>query len=156
MEQQKELFVRIPLQNIKFSDSYEQHKFEKMKSSNSKEAIKAFEESLKHFNITISYHLQPELTNLPKGSRIVKDDKEVKVTQESIDCVVMHVKTFHEQAIEEEKANFVQPCELCKKNKNCNFDWIGIMSPIFDNCDNKIKMGYAGRSCKQDKNHENL
>lgn len=30
-----------------------------------------------------------ELTNLPKDSQIVKDDKEVKVTQESIDCVVM-------------------------------------------------------------------
>lgn len=52
----KELSVRIPLQNIKFGDSYEQHKFEKIKSSNPKEAIKAVEESLKHIGITISYH----------------------------------------------------------------------------------------------------
>lgn len=53
----KELSVRIPLQNIKFKDPYEQYKFEKLKSSNPKEAIKAVEESLKHFSITISYHL---------------------------------------------------------------------------------------------------
>lgn len=52
----KELSVRIPLQKVKFEDPYEQYKFEKMKSSSPKEAIKAVEESLKHNGMTISYH----------------------------------------------------------------------------------------------------
>lgn len=56
-EETKELFARIPLQKIVFSDPYEQYKFEKLKSTNPEEAIKQFEKSIKHIGITISYHL---------------------------------------------------------------------------------------------------
>lgn len=47
------MFVRIPIQNIKFKDSYEQYKSEKLKPN---ELISQLEQILKNMTITISFH----------------------------------------------------------------------------------------------------
>lgn len=55
-DKQKDLFVRIPLQNIKFEDSYEQLKFEKIKLDSPGKAINYFENVFKDMIVTISFN----------------------------------------------------------------------------------------------------
>lgn len=52
----KGLFARIPLQNIKFEDPYEQLKFEKMKSTDPDKVIDYLENTLKEIIVTISFN----------------------------------------------------------------------------------------------------
>lgn len=52
----KELFARIPLQNIKFEDPYEQLQFEKMKSTDPDKVIDHLENILKEIIVTISFN----------------------------------------------------------------------------------------------------
>lgn len=52
----KRVFVRIPLQNIKLEDSYEQSKIDRMKSTDPDKVIDYFEDTLKDIVITISFN----------------------------------------------------------------------------------------------------
>jgi hypothetical protein len=52
----KGLSVRIPLQNIKFEDSYEQFKLEKLESTDLTKAIDCIEGLLMEKVLTISFH----------------------------------------------------------------------------------------------------
>ena len=52
----EEPFVRIPLQNIKFEDPYEQFKFEEIKSTDSDKVIAYLESALKDIVVTISFN----------------------------------------------------------------------------------------------------
>jgi hypothetical protein len=51
----KEMFVRIPVENIRFEDSYEQYKADKIKLSNPEKIIDYLETALKDIIITISF-----------------------------------------------------------------------------------------------------
>jgi hypothetical protein len=55
-EEVKDLFVRIPIKNIKHKDSYEQSKIEKIISADPNKAISLIEDILKDTVITISFN----------------------------------------------------------------------------------------------------
>lgn len=56
MDKEKGLFARIPLQNIKFEDPYEQSKFEKIKSEDLNKAINCIETVLNNTVMEISFN----------------------------------------------------------------------------------------------------
>lgn len=60
--------------------------------------------------------------------------------QKAIDCMVQHIKTFHEQAMDEVVADYGEPCQTCPHIKECNFDWISVMHPILSESTVKISM----------------
>ena len=47
------------------------------------------------------------------------------------DCIIQHVKTFHNQAFRKETADFGEPCASCRHRCKCNHDWLSIMTPVF-------------------------
>lgn len=53
-------------------------------------------------------------------------EKEIK----AIDCIAQHIGTFLNQASNRRAADFAEPCEKCKLDADCNFDWLEIMIPI--------------------------
>lgn len=55
MEEKEVPYVRILLKNIQFSDSYEQQKFERLKSESNQKAIKRLEKLLAHQKFIISF-----------------------------------------------------------------------------------------------------
>ena len=57
----------------------------------------------------------------------------------SATCIVQHVETFRKQALRDEKADFGEPCQNCPMNKECNFDWLSIMSPLLEESLVKIR-----------------
>ena len=52
---------------------------------------------------------------------------------QSIDCVLQHVKSFREQALKNEQADFGEPCANCIHMKECiGFNWFEKMIPLID------------------------
>lgn len=39
-------------------------------------------------------------------------------------CIALHLGVFIDNAKENKKADFARPCEICKYNKECDFDVI--------------------------------
>lgn len=58
----------------------------------------------------------------------------------SATCIAQHIETFRKQALRDEKADFGEPCQNCPMNKDCNFDWLSIMSPVLKGSKVKISM----------------
>ena len=63
--------------------------------------------------------------------------------QLSIDCIAQHLKTFHEQAVFDKKADFGEPCSRCPHAmKECRLDWLARMKPLFSRTDIQIRLDY--------------
>lgn len=79
-------------------------------------------------------------------------EKEIK----AIDCMAQHIGTFLNQASNRWAADFAEPCEKCKLDADCNFDWLEIMIPILKYGTNQkaISLGVSkgklgsGTACK--------
>lgn len=39
------------------------------------------------------------------------------------DCAMQHIICYQQQAVENKKADFAEPCKTCKHASACNFDW---------------------------------
>lgn len=50
--------------------------------------------------------------------------------KKAIDCIMQHIKTFHDQAVDEVVADFGEPCQTCPHVRNCSYDWLSVIEPI--------------------------
>lgn len=64
-----------------------------------------------------------------------------KEEKEALDCLVMHLKTFHEQSTKKAMADFGEPCALCPQNESCGFNWNEKMEPLLRKSNIDFKMG---------------
>lgn len=64
--------------------------------------------------------------------------------QMAADCMAQHIKTFREQFLRDEQANFGMPCSECRYNFQCNYKWLEIMQPILEESNVKINMILKG------------
>ena len=39
------------------------------------------------------------------------------------DCAMQHIICYQQQAMENKKADFAEPCQTCKHASECKFDW---------------------------------
>lgn len=60
--------------------------------------------------------------------------------QKAIDCMAQHIKTFREQFLRGGKADFGEPCNECRYNRQCNYEWLEIMQPFLENSSVEIRM----------------
>lgn len=74
------------------------------------------------------------------------------VDERTIDCALQHIKTFREQALREEIADFGEPCQNCIHRKSCKFDWFSILSPLRCRSSVKINTAVPEQSPQQDNN----
>lgn len=64
-------------------------------------------------------------------------EQEIRI---ALDCMIQHIKAFHDQSMEDLPANFAQPCISCKYSGTCNHDWVQIMHPIIKDSEVRINM----------------
>ena len=76
--------------------------------------------------------------------------------KKAIDCMVQHVKTFHEQAVDEVVADFGEPCQTCIHIRNCNYDWLSVMKPLVSQSTVRISMLIQEPADKQDSGDTHL
>jgi hypothetical protein len=69
-------------------------------------------------------------------------DTNTTITDETLYCATMHIKSFHEQAVKKTVADLGQPCAECKYNKTCKWDWPGKMQPLFDRTGVTVRVCY--------------
>lgn len=60
--------------------------------------------------------------------------------QKAADCMAQHIKTFRNQCMNNEFADFGVPCAECQYNHQCDFEWLTVMQPILKNSSVKISM----------------
>jgi len=60
--------------------------------------------------------------------------------KKAIDCMVQHIKTFHDQAVDEVVADFGEPCQTCPHVRNCSYDWLSVIEPIHSQSTVKISL----------------
>ena len=72
------------------------------------------------------------------------------------DCIVQHISCFQNQAIENRKADFAEPCQTCKHASECKFDWFQKISNALPDATLKIKLAHLEQQGKQDSDHNRL
>lgn len=68
------------------------------------------------------------------------------------DCALQHIKVFREQAIRKDTADFGEPCQNCIHVKNCNLNWLSVLSPLIEHSCVEISVVDRGLIQPQDKN----
>lgn len=63
--------------------------------------------------------------------------------QMAADCMAQHIKTFREQFLRGEQADFGTPCSECQYNRRCNYEWLSIMQPLLENSSVEISMALS-------------
>lgn len=66
----------------------------------------------------------------------------------TIECAMQHIKIFHAQACKEKRADFAEPCSLCKYAANCDLDWMGNLAPLLDASNITIQLCYLRDTLK--------
>lgn len=61
-------------------------------------------------------------------------------TQRALDCVAQHIKSFREQALNAQIADFGESCQKCTYAGACNYDWSSIMIPLLQESSISISM----------------
>lgn len=74
----------------------------------------------------------------------------------SNDCALQHIKVFRAQALKGEAADFGEPCQTCIYAKDCNFEWLSILSPLLNQSEVKINMAVQEPSLLQDKDQSGI
>lgn len=62
----------------------------------------------------------------------------------TVNCVIQHIKVFHEQAISECVADFGEPCQTCPHIRECDFDWLSVMNPLIQHSAVNFSMVHPG------------
>lgn len=76
--------------------------------------------------------------------------------RDAIECMAQHIRTFLLQSWEGRKADYGEPCESCKKIKECNFDWLSIMDPLLKKSNVKINAVRKAQQDIRDSGHTDL
>lgn len=71
----------------------------------------------------------------------------------TIDCMVQHLQTFFDQSGERRRADFAEPCALCKHGEECKYDWIKTMHPVLHQSNVKFTVQSPVQRRKRDKRH---
>lgn len=93
------------------------------------------------------------ILRLPISSHIFDShtsNQEIQMQQKAIDCMVQNFKTFFEQAAAEVVADFGEPCATCPYARNCDFNWLSIMQPLFSKSAIHLRLGRPERLNKLD------
>lgn len=85
------------------------------------------------------------------------------LTQEeirAIDCIMLHFRTFMNQAADEAPADFGKPCQICKYAEECKFDWLTTLEPLLQHTnipifgkEKVIHCNYCGREILDSDNY---
>lgn len=70
--------------------------------------------------------------------------------KKAIDCMVQHIKTFHDQAVDEVVADFGEPCQTCLHIEKCSHNWLSVMEPLLGQSAIRISMVHPEHSNKPD------
>ena len=102
--------------------------------------------------ITLKFPIGTHVINSKSGDIKRNDSVGIveNITQETIDCLVQHIKAFHEQDACKKTADFGEPCATCKHVKECGFDWLAKMKPVLNKSDVTIQICYSGHLHKRD------
>lgn len=68
--------------------------------------------------------------------------------KKAIDCMVQHIKTFHNQAVTEVVADFGEPCQTCPHVENCSYNWLSVTETLLEQSAIRISMVYSEHSSK--------
>lgn len=72
------------------------------------------------------------------------------------DCAMQHIICYQQQAMENKKADFGEPCKTCKHASECKFDWFQKISNALPDATLKIKLAHLEQQGKQDSDHNRL
>lgn len=66
------------------------------------------------------------------------------------DCAMQHIICYQQQAMENKKADFREPCKTCKHASACNFDWFRKISNALPEATVNIKLAHQVQQDTQD------
>lgn len=71
---------------------------------------------------------------------VVPNEKWVRKIEQ--DCAMQHIICYQQQDMENKKADFREPCKICKHASACNFDWFRKISNTLPEATVNIKLAH--------------
>ncbi len=72
----------------------------------------------------------------------------MKLKTETAVCATQHINALLRQSAMKKIADWGEPCADCKYSKECNYDWIARLKPLFEKANIPIQICSPGHSYK--------